>query len=67
MGKFVHGGGITLAWVSFLLEQLGEGENNHGVMILLGQGGSQMKKILLLITCFLVAGCAVRDFVPSGL
>jgi hypothetical protein len=49
-----------------LLEQQGEGEKNHGVMILLGQGGSQMKKILLLITCFLVAGCAVRDFVPSG-
>ena len=25
-----------------------------------------MKKILLLVICFLVTGCAVRDFVPSG-
>jgi len=25
-----------------------------------------MKKILLLVICLLVTGCAVRDFVPSG-
>lgn len=55
MGKFVHEGGITLAWVSFLLKQQAEGENIHGVMILLGARGKPNEKDT--IAHYMFSGC----------
>jgi len=67
MGKFVHSGGIGFAWVSFLLKKPAKGENNHGAMIVFGaRGRGEMKKILLLVICLMVTGCAARELVPSG-
>jgi hypothetical protein len=49
-----------------LLKNPARGKNNRAALIAFGTGGEEMKKILLLVICLMVIGCAARDFVPSG-